>query len=77
VEASERQPGSIIARSPNGQTLVLNPSSVGRYGAILNEVGGDQREWEKQEAEDEVADETVAFAAGNARRPKRHGNPDG
>jgi hypothetical protein len=44
--------------------------------SIMHNVGHDQREREEEEAEDEVAQEAVAFASRNPSWPERQSNPD-
>src|ERR1700747_865991 len=46
------------------------------FGAILDEVGDDDRGWEEEQAEDEVPDEAVALPAGDTGRPERDRDPD-
>jgi hypothetical protein len=50
--------------------------SVRRRGAIVNEVGHEQCEWEKDQAEDEVADEAVPLSPSNACGPERQRQPN-
>src|SRR5258708_1261726 len=60
---------------------IVSPSfsaSGGRdaHGAIVNHVGHDQRGREEDQAEDEVAEEAVSLAGGDARRPEGDGHHD-
>ena len=56
-----------------GHTKDLNGSED---SSVLHDVGHDQCQWEKQEAEKEIRKEAVAFAASYPRRPERNDYPD-
>src|SRR5882762_769540 len=62
--------GSIVSLSLSG--------SGGRdaHGAIVNHVGHDQRGREEDQAEDEVPEEAVSLAGGDASRPEGDGHHD-
>ena len=63
----------VVAKMTQGQKKDLN----GREDtSVLHDVGHDQCQWEKQEAEKEVRKKAVALAAGYPRRPERNDYPD-
>src|SRR5215831_19133076 len=51
-------------------------SPAGLLGAVVDEVGDDDRGREEEQAEDEIPDEAVALPAGDTGGPERDRDPD-
>src|SRR6266513_4863456 len=66
--------GEPLARHP--ALADSRPSPAWDFGAVLDEIGDDDRRREEEQAEDEVPDEAVALPASDTGGPERDRDPD-